>query len=346
MKFLQPQFEGAISPFVDGDRVRVGRYEYTGVDILTLAGPEAYKQAFGDWLWEEWVPARRERKEELLRLESNQGRFDDLKKMMETGRAVPFVGSGMSCPTGLPTWAEFLRNARRRAKNLSPDELDSLLEAGEFEMAASQIFGAMPPRLFNECFERNFSIARGQVIGGAVRLLPSLFQSNVITTNFDEVLEDVYTAQDLPFPCILHGMGVGDFRKRNVDGSRCLLKLHGNRRESHGRVLLKKEYDAFYKKSAAGREELAHVFRQGGLVFFGCSLFHDRTMRLLKDVADVDKNMPKHYAFLKIPDSPGKLVEREHFLTDRNIFPIWYDIDHDADIEALLVGMMDELRKL
>jgi len=39
-------------------------------------------------------------------------------------------------------------------------------------------------------------------------------------------------------------------------------------------------------------------------------------------------------------------VEREHFLTERNIFPIWYDGDHSTDVEALLVALMDDLGKL
>ena len=42
----------------------------------------------------------------------------------------------------------------------------------------------------------------------------------------------------------------------------------------------------------------------------------------------------------------NKIVGREHFLTERNIFPIWYDGDHNTDIEALLVGLIDDLKKL
>lgn len=68
-------------------------------------------------------------------------------------------------------------------------------------------------------------------------------------------------------------------------------------------------------------------------------------MVLLKEIADSDRNMPRHYAFLKMPESPNKMRMREHFLSERNIFPIWYDGEHDADIEALLVGLMEELNK-
>ncbi len=326
--------------------MQVGRFGYTGADILKLAGEAAYKQAFGDWIWEEWLPTRRDRKDELLKLDSNEARFNELKKMIASGGAIPFVGSGMSAPTGMPIWGQFLRDTCKRTKGFTVRQLEACLTAGNFEEAASRIFGAMPPQLFNECFELNFTIKADQTIDGAVRLLPLLFESIVITTNFDAILEDVYTESEKTFQAILHGMDVGDFRKRTVLGSRCLLKLHGNYNASHGRVLLKDEYDDFYLPASNGRKEHSLIFHRGGMLFLGCSLLLDRTMILLKEVADADKNMPRHYAFLQRPKTAKKIVEREHFLTERNIFPIWYDGDHSTDVEALLVGLLEDLKKL
>ena len=345
MDFLRPQFESAIEPFVEDGVVKIGPFGYTGAEILNLNGPAAFKQAFDEWVWNEWIPTRRDRKDDLLKLISNEGRFNELKKIITSGGAIPFVGSGMSEPTGMPTWRKFLRETTKRTQGFKVADLKAYLTAGNFEEAASRIFGAMPPQLFNECFESNFTIKPSQTIDGAVRLLPFLFESIVITTNFDCILEDVYTADCKTFQEILHGTDVGDFRKKNALGSRCLLKLHGNYSATHGRVLLKDEYDAFYHPESNGREELSLIFRRGGMVFLGCSLCQDRTMDLLKEVADADKNMPRHYAFHQLP-KPRKIVEREHFLTERNIFPIWYDGDHSTDVEALLVGLMEDLNKL
>jgi hypothetical protein len=52
--------------------------------------------------------------------------------------------------------------------------------------------------------------------------------------------------------------------------------------------------------------------------------------------------MPKHYAFLKSPDSDVARIEREGFLTSRRVYPIWYEGDHDTSIMALLSGLIDE----
>jgi hypothetical protein len=346
MDFLRPEFEETIEPFVEGDVVRVGRFSYTGVDIINLAGAEAYKQAFNDWIWDEWIPARRDRKNELLKLYSNENRFNELRQMIANSRAIPFVGSGMSSPTGMPTWGNFLREICKQTKTIRVSELNALLATGKFEKAATRLFGAMPPQLFNERFEGSFTIKPSQVVSGAVRLLPYLFDSIVITTNFDGILEDVYTSRDKVFQEILYGMGVGEFRRKFVSGSRCLLKLHGNYNVTRGRVLLADEYNGFYKPGCNGRDELTLIFRRGGLVFLGCSLLQDRTMALLKEVVDTDNNMPRHFAFLQCPKTKKKTIEREHFLSERNIFPIWYDGDHDVDIEALMVGLMEDLKKL
>jgi len=48
MEFLRPQFESAIEPLLDRGVVKIGRFEYTGAEIIKLAGDVAYKQAFGE----------------------------------------------------------------------------------------------------------------------------------------------------------------------------------------------------------------------------------------------------------------------------------------------------------
>ncbi len=346
MDFLRPAFEDAVAAFVEGDVVRVGRFSYTPLDIINLAGPAAYNQAFSDWIWDEWIPTRRDRKDTLLKLGANATRFNDLKQMIASGRSIPFVGSGMSCSTGMPTWGKFLRDTCKQTKGFTVKELDTFLASGDFEGAASGIFGGMPSQLFNERFEGNFTLKSSQVIGGPVQLLPYLFDSTVITTNFDGILEFVYGSAEKPFQVTLYGMSIADFRKKVTLGSRCLLKLHGDYAASYGRVLLKGEYDDFYCDGCSGRIELSHIFRGGGLLFLGCSLLQDRTMALLKEIADNDENMPRHYAFLPKPPSNKKVIDREHFLAQRNVFPIWYDGAHDTDIESFLVGLMEDLKKL
>lgn len=273
---------------------------------------------------------------ELLKFDSNHFRYNELKKLVQQGTVVPFIGSGMSAATGIPMWSNFLREMQRKADGLSAEELELLLQCGSFETAATRIFEGMPPRLFNEQFERAFVLDNTRIISGPVRYLPELFKSTIITTNFDRVIEHVYEKRNFPFQDTLYGTDIGRYRRIEQQNRRCLLKLHGDYSRS-GRVLTTEEYDAFYSPNCPGRIELALLFKTQSLLFIGCSLMGDRTMALLKEEADKDENMISHYAFLKHPD--GDIDKRERFLTERSIFPIWYDDDHDKDIEALLLGL-------
>ena len=79
------------------------------------------------------------------------------------------------------------------------------------------------------------------------------------------------------------------------------------------------------------------------MLFLGCSLGRDRTVGLIEEVSRTDAHMPNHYAFLQKPTSESDLIDREDFLTERGIFPIWYDLPHDDAIMALLDGLhLDE----
>ncbi len=49
--------------------------------------------------------------------------------------------------------------------------------------------------------------------------------------------------------------------------------------------------------------------------------------------------MPRHYAFLREPDNDVERIDRENFLAQENIFPLWYDSPHDEAIMALLDGL-------
>lgn len=50
MDILKPEFEEAIVPTLDaGGLITIGRFNYTAVDVLRMAG-DAYNQVFNDWV--------------------------------------------------------------------------------------------------------------------------------------------------------------------------------------------------------------------------------------------------------------------------------------------------------
>ena len=168
----------------------------------------------------------------------------------------------------------------------------------------------------------------------------------ILTTNLDDLLERLYGARGRRFSHILFGGTIGEYRRIKANSERVLLKFHGDCQVRDGRVLGRTEYDKVYTSGSPLCEELTTIYRIHSLLFVGCSLNPDRTVELLAEVAKLDPLMPKHYAFLQHPNDADVLLEREHFLTDRDIFPIWYPGDHDESIQALFVGMLRHMETL
>jgi hypothetical protein len=345
MQHLRSRFEGQLSASTDSDgNVVIGETRFTPVSILE-SDNEAYESEFNGWLNGQWVPEKMDRQSDILALHGNRNRYEDLCSAMSRDQVCPFIGSGMSAPSGLPTWSDFLRSIRRYARTTAED-LDSLLAESKFEEAVDCLKSSMPDRLFDERIEHNLRVNDRRSIAGAVQHLPAIFPRLALTTNLDGILESVYADQERQFSQVLIGDCIAKFRSLSGNETSFLLKLHGDSRDSDGRVLGSAEYDRAYADGSALSEEIRSILKTKSVLFLGCSLGADRTVRLIADAAARDRNMPKHYALLKDPGEENPRLEREHFLTQRDIFPIWYRGDHDEDIEALLVGVMKHLNLL
>jgi SIR2-like protein len=319
--------------------VFIGETEFLPVETLQ-EDEDGYQSEFNAWLGEVWVPEQEDRRNQILKLHANAKRYADLCDAVARRQVVPLVGSGMSAPSGLPTWSDLLRKIRAFTK-IDPMMLEDLLVASAFEEAADLIASATNPNLLNERVEHELRVDDPVVIDGAVRLLPATFPDLVITTNLDDVLEQHYRRCGVEFNEVLPGKDISRYRGMKTPAQRFLLKLHGDCRRAETRVLRRGEYEAAYAPGSVVREELALLYRTNHLLFLGCSLGPDRTVRLIAEVATSDKSMPKHFALLPLPGSDPARVERENFLSERGIYPIWYDGPHDESICALLAGMLD-----
>jgi hypothetical protein len=148
--------------------------------ILSELEPATYELAFS-----EWRAQRKERMlevaEAILALYDNRERFERLKHAYQTGSVIPFVGAGLSIPSGYLGWTAFLYKLRDESY-VPKDELDEMVRLGEYEEAAQRIFDDSN-RLFNEGLVNHFAGDRD--IYGPVQYLPYIFAGSVFTTNFD-----------------------------------------------------------------------------------------------------------------------------------------------------------------
>lgn len=344
MKVLEAIFEESLQASINDDgNVEFGNSdaEFTPVDILK-SDPIAYRTEYRAWLNDVWLADNRARLARILSLHGNQKRFNDLCTSVAANNIVPMVGSGMSKASGVPMWQEFLHQLRAYSE-ICAGELDALLKAGQYEEAVDLQINRMGRHLFDERIEHDLRIEDSRTLLGPVRLLPEIFPNLALTTNLDDVLEGVYEASGRRFVHVLGGDDIGRFRQLHAQGRRTLLKLHGDCRPDAGRVLGVAEYDHAYANGAACREALALIYRTRPLLWLGCSLAIDRTVKLVEEIAASDPKIPRHFAFLQLPADEAGRIKREKELSQRQIFPIWYDGDHDEAIESLLVGILDRL---
>lgn len=279
---------------------------------------------------------------------NNLQTFEELKKACQRGFVIPFVGAGMSKSLGLPEWGEYLLRFAEDAE-LSVDDLKvRLTERGDYEGVMEDIISKLGESRFQRDFERDFRLPEN--IGGAITLLPQIFDGPAITTNFDRVLEKVYEKAERTFIEKVSGRGNSSAFFRGVPaGERYLLKLHGNIDNAAERILRKAEYETAY--GGGGNVLLTHplpkvlkrLFTSYSLFFLGCSLTADRTLQTFMRVASDEgaDSLPHHYALLSCPAERDARHTIDRRLADAHISPLWYPEGEYHLIEEILQLLLD-----
>lgn len=337
MEFWRPRYHEYLNS--EGDVAIIGS-TFQRSRILKELEPETYQLSFEDWV-EERKAGLRELASHVLTAHDNANRFNALKRAYDSRNVVPFLGAGVSIPSGYPGWTKFLWDLQAES-HVKEDDLELLLNSGDYEGAAQLIYDDLGSALFNkqlqECFDRNCTAT------GAINLLPLVFPySNVITTNFDKLLEFAFSGQSQGFDQVVLGTNLEEALRILSTGGRYLLKLHGSCESIANRVLLHGEYEQAYGDSGVVKRFFSRFLFGKSLLFFGCSLLTDRTLRTMEEVvaAEGAHTLPQHYAFLELKDGIDR-VERKKGLAKANIFPIWYpEGEHDESIEALLLALME-----
>lgn len=334
MDYLIPQFHDYLN---EEGVVDVAGYTFSRDNILKELEQEGYKEAFADWLQQRQLE-NLSRADEILKLHDNLRRFNKLKEIYARGAIIPFVGAGMSMQSDYPGWTRFLYQVLDET-TVNRDQFNTAISDGLYEEAAQMLADSLPAGCFLEHVENAFG--GNQPLFGVIQRLPLIFKSAAITTNFDNVISRCYEQVNNPFEREMLGPTARELPRALGENKRVLVKLHGEACSSTNRVLTKNEYDHHYQNDQA-LEAVIESISNRTLLFLGCSLTVDRTLRRLKSIVEKKghENVPRHYAFLKLNDGENRLARRDQ-LAAANIYPIWYTDDHDESIEALLEKLVE-----
>jgi len=311
---------------------------------------EAYDQAFNVF--------RDERRSEVLNenylcdqfeddhwYQRNLLRFDQLVDYFKKGTVVPFIGAGVSVAGGFPTWKDHLRQQGRTA-GIDSHHVEELLEDGELETIIQEIESLRGRDVFVQEIRDVFS-RTGELTDITLRIA-ELFTDTIITTNYDRLIEQSFDTGEENNVQVINSMNA---LERPATNKITIIKLHGDFKHPNKCILSKNQYDEAYGArevdlSIPIPKILKYYYRNSCLLFLGCSLNKDRTIQVFQEVKNKigDEDRPQHFSIEQAPESEEDIVERNAYLSNYGITPIWFEKGQFDFVESILRHARNELR--
>lgn len=252
---------------------------------------------------------------------------------------VPFIGAGLVADFGFPAWHELLKTLATTA-GLN-HEAQLLLAEGQYEEAAELVYDVVPNQ-FNDTLLNTFNSdsINHLLHDSAIRHIPYISRGIVLTTNFDAVLEAAFECAGSPFQRVFPGARIKAATRAVQLNERCLLKLHGDYRDQENRILTLTEYKRHYGGVEPKETDLTlpiptvlgQALAARPLLFLGCSLKTDRTIRVISHLAKrLEGTM--HFALLSAEEANS---ERLHQLDGWNIRPLFFPAQDYKQIDGFL----------
>lgn len=278
--------------------------------------------------------------------ENFQGVIDYYKSYKN--RMVTFIGAGISAPTGLKKWDDFLEELANKVE-LKKEDINTLNKYDK----ASKIYNTFA----NETeFIKEFKQLLMPFTNSCsvTSLYLSLFVNHHVTTNYDEILENSYFFfTDLP-----------DYNGQKVNPTKSFLPelpmksplphivyLHKGK-DFKPLIFTKESYQEFYIKQNTIEDFIKFIYEKYTIIFLGFSFEDEYIWRKIEKIAQENKlralkegrteqaQTMKHFLLCQ-PNDNG-IIKHIDFLNNVKIFPIVYKKGRHIFIEAFLKYLITE----
>lgn len=299
-------------------------------------------------------------------------------KKVDSNSIIPFIGAGLSNPTGIDTWTNLLINMA--LPYFDEDEIFEIkheLKLNNHLDIASKIYNKINDvNLYHEFLNKQFEQSRTMTTSTIIKIT-HLFHS-IITTNYDTSIEEAYNTinfinnetNELSKQALPH------FNSRVLHTNKCVIYLHGYKNKN--KYLLKREDYEFFYPTISGKKDcprglerfLETLILENNIIFFGFSFDDEYFYKYFKHVImseevdqkrlknanyDEEKEEMEHYAFIKLKDdhTGDKKIDKYNEesntilfnkLKEINIKPIYYK-DRHTDLETNYLNKLKDYDK-
>lgn len=225
---------------------------------------------------------------------------------LQLGNVVPFIGSGLSIPSGYPSWDNLIRliiddieekDSKSLLENLynsgeingiDAPELHQILKSGGYSLR----------RLLSSTFNKPASPNNYH------KLLSQLPCDTIITSNYDNLIEKQYEIDGYQIHKIWRDNQLPYYNeKRELQ----LLKIHGTIEDLNNLVISKSDYDKYREDNKLIRSFVSSLFLSKTILFLGFSLSDPNIISMLEDIRSINEGvMNTHYAALFSPSNETK----------------------------------------
>jgi NAD-dependent SIR2 family protein deacetylase len=279
----------------------------------------------------------------------NRARFNELLGPLRNQNVTPFVGAGVSAASGLPGWRSHLE-AQGKTAGLDDLEVQQDLDAGRYEIVIDKVISLRGVNVFIQEIKADFLITPKDLTLASA--LVGLCSGLIVTTNYDRIIETVVgERREVDVPVIVGSSADNTLLIRSLtNGHRTILKIHGDVESPSSCVLSGIQYDNAYgvgvpELKRAIPRKLQKIYESRTLLFIGCSLWNDRTLRVFDSVRTEtgSDSVPPHFAIIEAPEE-ADLPSRNQFLADVGISAIFYPQGQHEKVSIIIDELLDEMR--
>ncbi len=300
----------------------------------------------------------------LLSIDSNTLVYNDLKEQYQNKKVIPFFGAGISYCI-YPCWIELLEKLAeiKGSGYCSKDEFCDELKQNGAEKVACKLKKNLEEN-YREAIIKIFSPDKlkpeSKLLSGWRRVITEVFHGPILTTNYDKTIEGLYQGK-IERHIVNDDSTINGFlmAKNKLRNQLSLFKLHGCIDAPKSIILDSIDYKKAYEKSSQVVEQLSDFLKGTYVLFIGCSLEQDRTIKILKRI--YEKRDIQHFAFVELPKETEntkdpyqpslvdghnnflpEFKQRKHLLNTVNgLRCIWFPYGRFDDICVLLKGLID-----